>query len=384
MGTLSRRNSSIHRVREFPLRQVELEDEYDVIQTIGAGWFAKVYLSEHKKTRQEIVLKALQKDTTSRKDFFRELHYSYFFSPHPNVIDTYDVAFETRTHYIFAQEYAPLGDLTSNIGENGLGEINSKRVLCQIASALDFVHSKDMAHRDLKMDNILVFRTDFTLVKLCDFGSMKKVGAQVARKNELLTYCPPEVATLPFNVGYFVHTSHDIWQFGILIFVCLTGSLPWQKADQSNDRRYSSFFDWQQRKTNKIPTPFKDFSSRLQRFFRKVFEPDDTRRTTIKEFHKYYEDKWLTKHRASYSSLGVYDASATLTPDGMSVNFSIMSVHSCLEEKNKLLRTLTQFGIETTVDHTAKKERIREWIRANECRRKNFPGPMSSVQKDLQ
>ena len=88
---------------------------------------------------------------------------------------------------------------------------------------------------------------------------------------------------------------------------------------------------------------------------------------TCAEYFKYTEDKWLAR-RSSTSWLGLgggggggggggerVDASST-------TNHSIWSVHSCVEEKNRVLRTLTQFGIETTVDRTAKKQRIRDWI----------------------
>ena len=70
---------------------------------------------------------------------------------------------------MFATEYAPLGDLTSNINDQGLGEVHSKRVARQIGSALEWVHSKNLCHLDVKLDNILVFKSDFTKVKLCDF-----------------------------------------------------------------------------------------------------------------------------------------------------------------------------------------------------------------------
>ena len=131
--------------------QLDLVKEYDVLQTLGEGWFAKVLLTEHRRTRAEVVLKAVSKDGTSRREFFREFHYSYYLSPHPAVLKTYDVAFESDRYFYFAQELAPFGDLTSNVGEHGLGEVHTKRVLTQIASALDFLHSKDLVHRDIKV-----------------------------------------------------------------------------------------------------------------------------------------------------------------------------------------------------------------------------------------
>ena len=131
--------------------QVDVVKEYDVLQTLGEGWFAKVLLTEHRRTRAEVVLKAVTKDSTSRREFFREFHYSYYLSPHPAALNTYDVAFESEHYFYFAQEFAPFGDLTSNVGERGLCEVHTKRVATQIASALDFMHSKDLVHRDLKV-----------------------------------------------------------------------------------------------------------------------------------------------------------------------------------------------------------------------------------------
>lgn len=77
-------------------------------------------------------------------------------------------------------------------------------------------------------------------------------------------------------------TGQDVWQFGILLYVLLTGSLPWQKADQTTDRLYASFWAWQQRTTPKVPIKFKDFSGRLQRLLRKLLDPNEHTRVTIK------------------------------------------------------------------------------------------------------
>lgn len=67
----------------------------------------------------------------------------YFISPgpHKNIITTYDVAFETAGFYVFSQEYAPLGDLTSNVSETGIGELHSKRVAKQVR-ALSVSHGR--------------------------------------------------------------------------------------------------------------------------------------------------------------------------------------------------------------------------------------------------
>ena len=91
--------------------------------------------------------------------WFCKLNFSVAVSPHPAVLKTYDCAFESDRYFFFAQEFAPFGDLTSNVGDHGLGETFTKRVVTQIASALDFMHSKDLVHRDLKvtLETILFF-----------------------------------------------------------------------------------------------------------------------------------------------------------------------------------------------------------------------------------
>ncbi|RLU16193.1 hypothetical protein DMN91_011953 [Ooceraea biroi] len=91
------------------LAQVNLIDEFDILQIVGEGWFGKILLTEHRSTQTEMVLKALPKAYTGISDFFREFHYGLHLSAHRNIITTYDVAFETAGFYVFSQEYAPLG-----------------------------------------------------------------------------------------------------------------------------------------------------------------------------------------------------------------------------------------------------------------------------------
>lgn len=92
------------------LEQVNLIDEFDILQIVGEGWFGKILLTEHRSTQTEMVLKALPKAYTGISDFFREFHYGLHLAAHRNIITTYDVAFETAGFYVFSQEYAPLGE----------------------------------------------------------------------------------------------------------------------------------------------------------------------------------------------------------------------------------------------------------------------------------
>jgi serine/threonine-protein kinase SBK len=201
------------------------------------------------------------------------------------------------------------------------------------------------------------------------------------RKNiEWLPYAPPEVLLIDSEAAYKAEFHQDVWQFGVILFVCVTGCLPWQKASPSDDPRYSRYVQWHSSATGggpggllamalvsprRRPKLFKLLTSRAQRMFRKFLEPRCEKRSVITstpggltgELGKYLEDKWLEKVSESDAGTAA-DKDAELCP-------SMYSFHSSPEEKNKLLKTLTEYGVETTVDRGAKKDRIRQWIQSS-------------------
>ncbi|CAG0903467.1 unnamed protein product [Darwinula stevensoni] len=337
--------------------RVDVDKEYEAIQELGEGWFAKVILVEHRKTGTEVVLKAISKDSTDLKDFLREFHYSYFLSPHVNVLNTYDVAFQDAGAYYFAQELAPLGDLTSNLGENGIGESGAKRVAVQLASALEFLHSKSLVHRDLKLDNVLVFAGDFSRVKLADFGSTVKAGTQAKKDSAcmmMVPYTPPEICDVFPEEFYAVETGSDVWQLGVIAYVCLTGCLPWAKADIT-DPKYCQFLRWHRQRgiKSQAPSHFHRFSHKLQRLLRRILEPKPEKRGDVGEVLKAdTKDRWLLRSPEASWAFSERDDPCSLA----------YSVASSREEKNRLLATLLRHGVETTVDREAKKEWLRQWV----------------------
>ncbi|XP_075166957.1 uncharacterized protein LOC142239080 [Haematobia irritans] len=349
---------NIHKIRQFELEKIQLIDEFDILQIVGEGWFGKILLVEHRASQTEMVLKAVPKPYVSLKDFYREFHYGLHLGIHRNIVTTYDVAFETAGFYVFTQEYAPLGDLTSNVTDTGVGEVYSKRVAKQIGSALDYMHSKDIVHRDVKLDNVLIYRSDFTRVKLCDFGESYEAGTIVERRNEWLPYSPPEVLEIKPEGTYKADPNHDVWQFGIVIFVCLTGCLPWQKA-ASDDPRYVRYLLWQNSMMlaiRRTPKLFKLLTSRAQRMFKRFLEPRaDRRPKNLSDLTKFLDDRWLAK--TAEKEMAEYETDE-LCP-------SMYSFHSSPDEKNRLLYNLADCGIETNVDRQTKKIRIKEWIESS-------------------
>ncbi|KAK8730636.1 hypothetical protein OTU49_007853 [Cherax quadricarinatus] len=296
LSNMSRRSStdSFHDIKMLDLPRLEVDRQFYDVRLLASGWYTKIFVARHHKADDRVVLKCVQKGTTKKEDFFREFHYNYYLSPHPNVIKSFHVPFGTNSSYVFAQELAPEGDLSQFVRRGGLGEMLTKRVAEQVAFALQFVHSKDLVHCDVTLDNILIFDREMSRVKLGDFGNTQREGSLVKKVNTRVPCIPPEVKEVVYNEGYHVHSSQDAWQLGILIFVCLTGSYPWSSADIT-DHHYKSWVTWLKRKTNKPPSRFRCFTPRLLRLLRRLLEPKPEKRTSVKEVYKYITDSWLVK-----------------------------------------------------------------------------------------
>lgn len=361
-----KKDAGIHSVQEVFLEELDLSKEYEVKKSLGEGSFAKVMLVIHKKTQTQVVLKAVHKELTSEKDFFREFHYSYHLSPHPNILSSYDVAFKADNCYVFAQEYAPYGDLAGNVKAGGLNEETCKKIASQLASALDFLHSKQLAHRDVKLENILVFAPDMSKIKLCDFGCTRREGTLVNKIRCIwVPFLPPEIHDVIKNERYTCKRSADCWQFGIVLFVCLTGNPPWQSADLIQDPDYSAFQKYLKRRTTKIPTNFRRFTPRMLRYFRRVFEHKAEKRPHITEINKYLKDTWcLNKlsHSATTTSMEINEGIPRRGDSLLYLDTILDDKNNMDENKNKLRKLLNSYGLETTVDQKVVTRRIWEWI----------------------
>ena len=69
--------------------QADFEEQYDIVQKIGEGWFSRVYLTEHRRTHQEMVLKAINSKNMSVEEFLREFHHSLLLGSHRNILTVF-------------------------------------------------------------------------------------------------------------------------------------------------------------------------------------------------------------------------------------------------------------------------------------------------------
>ncbi|NP_998006.2 serine/threonine-protein kinase SBK1 [Danio rerio] len=275
------------------LEKLEVNKYYEVIRELGKGTYGKVDLVIHKIRGSKMALKFLKKKSTKLKSFLREYSISLYLSPCPFIINMFGIAFETDEYYVFAQEYAPSGDLFDIIPPQvGLPEPVAKRCVHQVAIALEYLHSKKLVHRDIKPENILIFDKECRKVKLSDFGMARRAGSPVKRVSGTIPYTAPELCDTSKHDGFCVDYSTDVWAFGVLLFCMLTGNFPWEKAMPS-DTFYEEFVRWQKRRTGAVPSQWRRFTDESLRMFRKLLALEQERRCSVKEVFAHLGHRWM-------------------------------------------------------------------------------------------
>ena len=176
-------------------------DFYKIEDLAGKGSYGKVYLATHKLSDKKVAIKVSEKTNirsmVAQERIFEEANLLATLN-HPNVIKLYEL-FENEKFYFFVTEFLELGDLMSILNRNTrLQEKSVFLILKDLISVCRYLKSKNILHRDIKLDNILM--DQFYRIKLCDFGISLKM------KNEILTekvgtpaYMPPEVITKSYS-----------------------------------------------------------------------------------------------------------------------------------------------------------------------------------------
>ena len=274
---------------------LSLDERYTFIKKAGQGTYGTTWIAQDSTTGQLVIVKSVSKQHTGKTDFKRELKYGKTVSSHPNIITTHETAFETRSSYVMVQDYAPGGDLFDAIEpEVGLPEETAKKFICQIAEAVDHIHSHNLVHRDIKPENIVLGDKKGSFVQMIDFGMTLRNGTHVSRVAGSIPYTSPEICNASDETGFYVDSSCDVWSVGVLLFCMLTGSFPWEQATLS-DPNYYEFVQWQTGATIKPPKMWQKFSPRLLSLFNNLLAMNPHDRCDITEILKYTNDPWLTQ-----------------------------------------------------------------------------------------
>ncbi|XP_043984659.1 MAP kinase-interacting serine/threonine-protein kinase 1 [Gambusia affinis] len=207
-------------------------------EVLGQGAYAKVQGCVSLQNGQEFAVKIIEKAAGhSRSRVFREVETLYQCQGNKNILELIQF-FEDSSYFYLVFEKLRGGTILTHIqNRKHFNELEASKVVRDIAQALDFLHTKGIAHRDLKLENILCEYTDrVSPVKICDFdlGSGVKLSSACTpiTTPELTTPCgsaeymAPEVVEAFTDEASFYDKRCDLWSLGVILYILLSGSPP--------------------------------------------------------------------------------------------------------------------------------------------------------------
>lgn len=229
-------------------RSYKLSDKYGkCVGLIGKGSYGIVKLvsKQDMATKKEIfyaVKELKRKDGEDVSHFSTRLTSEFVISnslSHLNIVKTIDLMRNPQGIYSEIMEYCSGGDLYSYISKNGRDGLNYIEADCymkQIMNGLAYMHSRGVAHCDIKPENILL--TVNGVAKLSDFGT--SAVFKTAWENEIHFSCgacgsEPYVAPEEFLQDEYDPRDADIWAVGVLYLTMMTGTYAWLVAKTSDD-----------------------------------------------------------------------------------------------------------------------------------------------------
>lgn len=203
-----------------------LDDRYQIIEMIGGGGMANVYLAKDLILNRQVAIKMLRMEFANDEEFIarfdREAQSATSLS-HPNIVNIYDVGDEEHLLYM-VMEYVDGMTLKEYIHRfSPLPMQDVVDIMKQITSAIHHAHEHNIIHRDIKPQNILIDQNG--KVKVTDFGiAIALSSTALTQTNSILGsvhYLSPEQAR-----GGLATKKSDIYSLGIVFFELLTGRLP--------------------------------------------------------------------------------------------------------------------------------------------------------------
>uniref|UniRef100_A0A4W5M9K0 Serine/threonine-protein kinase n=1 Tax=Hucho hucho TaxID=62062 RepID=A0A4W5M9K0_9TELE len=236
---------------------VDISSVYQIFsdEVLGSGQFGIVYGGKHRKTGRDVAIKVIDKMRFPTKQesqlrnevaILQNLH-------HPGIVNL-ECMFETpeRVFVVMEKLHGDMLEMILSSEKSKLPERITKFLVTQILVALRHLHFKNIVHCDLKPENVLLASAEpFPQVKLCDFGFARIIGEKSFRRSVVGTpaYLAPEVLR---SKGY--NRSLDMWSVGVIIYVSLSGTFPFNEDEDINDQIQNAAFMYP-------PQPWKEISA---------------------------------------------------------------------------------------------------------------------------
>jgi len=205
------------------LSQDDFLNRYDISnEVLGQGYFAVVKVATIKSTGKKVAVKFVNKKLVEKPENLDTETNLLRKVSHPHIVHLIDIC-DTKNTLFIVMELMEGGELYEEIVKRkSFSEKDASHIMEQLFSALNYLHKNNIVHRDLKLENLLLTRKNDLEIKLADFGLSKMYnGTAMFTACGTPYYVAPEILT---GDGY--NSKIDTWAAGVLLYVLLSGRLP--------------------------------------------------------------------------------------------------------------------------------------------------------------
>jgi len=256
-------------------------DDFEIGKPLGQGKFGNVYLAREKEHRYVVALKVLFKKQLIQAKVEHQLRREIEIQTrlrHPNVLRLFGY-FHDKERIFLILEFAGKGEIFKELSSvHRYDEKTAATYIRDVASALEYCHSKHVIHRDIKPENLLIDING--RIKIGDFGWA--VHSPANRRQTLcgtLDYLPPEMID-----GHTHDHNVDIWALGVLCYEFLTGRPPFESSNHKETYKKITNLEI------KFPSYVQDGARDL---IRKLLVKDPKKRLHLSQVS---EHPWIVKH----------------------------------------------------------------------------------------
>ncbi|XP_052465842.1 MAP kinase-activated protein kinase 2-like [Carassius gibelio] len=268
----------------FQIKKNAITDDYKVTnQVLGLGINGRVLEIFHKRSGDKYALKMLHDCPKARREV--ELHWRASSCTHiVRIIDVYENLYQNRKCLLIVMECMDGGELFSRIqdrGDQAFTEREASDIMKSIGGAIEHLHAINIAHRDVKPENLLyTSKRPNAVLKLTDFGFAKETTSH----NSLATPCYTPYYVAPEVLGPEKYDkSCDMWSLGVIMYILLCGYPPFYSnhglAISPGMKKRIRMGQYE------FPNPeWSEVSEEAKHLIRTLLKTEPTQRMTITEF----------------------------------------------------------------------------------------------------
>ena len=297
----------------FPMPKLSM-DNFEIISTIGRGFYGKVMLCRKIDTDEIYAIKSIHKsrmiESGNSNAVIAERNIMMK-AKHPFIVSLC-FSFQTTSKFYLGLEYAPGGELFYHMDNVGYIPVNDARLyIAEIGLALNHLHSLGIVYRDLKPENILF--DSHGHIKLTDFGLSK----DLINSNSTNTFCgtseylaPEVICQKPYNY------SIDEWALGILSYEMILGSTPF--LDDNKSIMFQKIVHEDPKFPQEIDTRISDFILKLLKK-----NPEERFKFTNLMNHPFFEGlDWNKVYNKEYKPSYIPNIKDLLNPNNFDPQFT--------------------------------------------------------------